>query len=145
MKIFIPFNVPSSKNSKIATAKGVFMSKTVRKYLQAIGIKRFSVSKKTVEVYKKAGRPNLFELSVAPLREYLKDKEPPHVIGFHFVRGSKHAFDFTNVAQIICDLLVAHGVIFDDNMDCLIPFPLQIEGAWYSYDKEKPGVVIQIN
>lgn len=145
MKIFIPFNVPSSKNSKVATARGVFMSKTVRKYLQALGIKRFSVSKKTVEVYKKAGRPNLFELAVAPMREYLRDKDPPHVLGFHFIRGTKHKFDLINVQQIICDLLVAHGVIEDDCADFLIPESFKINGKWYTYDKENPGVVIQIN
>lgn len=144
MEIFIPFNVPSSKNSKVATAKGVFMSKTVRKYLQALGIKNFSVSKKTVEAYKTAGRPNLFELSVAPMREYLRDKELPHIIGFHFVRNTKHKFDIINMQQIICDLLVAHGFIEDDCADFLIPESFKINGKWYTYDKERPGVWIKI-
>ncbi len=31
--IFIPGNIPSLKNSKIATSKGVFSSKTVKKFL----------------------------------------------------------------------------------------------------------------
>lgn len=142
MRTFIPFNVPSLKNSKVSTSKGVFMSKTVRKYLQLIGIKSYSVSKKQVENYKT--RVNIFELSVLPLRKALKDKEPPFQIGLHFVRNTKHAFDWINAAQIICDLLVAHDIIYDDNMDYLIPSPLQIAGRWYSYDKQKPGVIIDI-
>ena len=140
MQIFIKGNVPSLKNSKVATSKGVFMSKTVRKYLQKLGVKSYSVSKKTVENYKT--RPNLFEIAVAPMREYLRDKKPPYVIGLHFIRGTQHKADWINLAQIVCDLLVAHGVIFDDDMDHLIPSPYIILQRWYGYDKENPGVII---
>ena len=48
MEIFIPFNVPSLKNSKIKTTRGIFPSKTFKKYLQAIGIQHFSSSKKII-------------------------------------------------------------------------------------------------
>jgi len=139
-KIFITGNTPSLKNSKVATAKGVFMSKTVRKYLQKLGVKSYSVSKKTFENYKT--RPNLFELAVAPMRNELQNKIPPHVIGLHFVRGTRQKADWVNLAQIVCDLLVAHGVVFDDDMDYLIPTPYEIDGRWYGYDKDNPGVII---
>lgn len=140
MRIFIPFNTPSSKNSR----QGRFFSKTVRRYLQKLGVKNYSMSKKSVENYKT--RPNLFEKSIKPMREHLKDRQSPYLVGFYFVRGTKHRFDFVNVCQIICDLLVAHGVIEDDNMDYLIPYPLPAEKltgfgtGWYGYDKETPGV-----
>jgi len=140
-KIFIAGNTPSLKNNKVATAKGVFMSKTVRKYLQKLGVKNYSVSKKTFVNY--ATRPNLFDLAVAPMRNELHDKKPPHIIGLHFVRGTRHKADWVNLAQIVCDLLVAHGVLFDDDMDHLIPSPYQLaNGQWYSYDKDNPGVII---
>jgi galactose-1-phosphate uridylyltransferase len=72
------------------------------------------------------------------------DKPYPLSIGFHFVRGSKHKFDFHNAVQIIADLLVAHDFIEDDNMDCLIPYPLEINGKYYTYDSKNPGVYISI-
>lgn len=142
---FIPFNVPSLKNSKVATSKGVFPSKTVRKYLQNLGVKKYSCTKGTFENY--ATRPNLFDEAVGVMRDKLTEREPwpclnPHKIGLFFIRDSKRKFDFINAAQIICDLLTAHGVIQDDNMDNLIPMPVQVCGTWYTIDKEKPGCII---
>lgn len=142
MQIFVPYDVPSFKNSKIATRKGLFMSKTCRKYLQKLGIKRFSSSKRTFENYKT--RPNLFEIAVEPLKVGLKGKPLPHIIGTHFVRGSRRKFDINNMQQIVFDLLTAHQVIPDDNADCLIPISFQIDNRWYSYDKKNPGVWIKI-
>jgi len=117
------------------------MSKTVRKYLQKLGVKKYSVSKKTVENYKT--RPNLFEAAVKPMRDDLKCRKPPHIIGFHFVRDSKRKFDIINAAQIIFDLLVAHGVIEDDDASHLIPMPIQINNAWYQIDKEFPCCILE--
>lgn len=74
----------------------------------------------------------------------MKSKEYPIKIGFHFVRQTKHRFDFHNAVQIIADLMVAHDFIEDDDMDCFIPVPLKKNGRWYSYDKENPGVYIKI-
>lgn len=133
---FIPGNIPSLKNSKIKTSRGIFPSKTVKKYLQEIGIVRYSVSKKIVEEYKT--KPNIFKQSFT-------DWTKPNkciVIGFHFVRKSKHKFDFHNAVQIIADLLVAHDLIEDDNMDWFIPVPVKLKGKWYSYNKDNPGVFI---
>lgn len=135
--VFIPFNTPSLKNSKVATSKGVFPSKTVRKYLQNLGVKKYSCSKGTFENYKT--RPNLFEKTVKPMREVFIRRVPPYAIGLFFIRDSKRKFDWINAAQIICDLLTAHGVIEDDNMDFLIPQPIQIVNSWYTIDKERPG------
>jgi hypothetical protein len=140
MQIIIPFNTPSSKNSKIATSRGVFHSKQVRQYLQKLGVKKYSVSKRTVENYKT--RPNLFEKAVAPMREALRNQKTTYLIGFHFVRKSKHKFDIINAMELIQDLLVAHQIVSDDNADFLIPIPIQVNGLWYSYSKDKPGVYL---
>lgn len=140
--IFIPFNTPSLKNSKVKTSRGIFPSKTVKSYLSNLGIQKYSVSRKEVTGYKT--KPNkindlkdLFKLS-------LEGKTPPVEIGFHFVRDSKRKFDFNNANQIIADLLVAHDIIEDDNMDFFIPYAFKMNEKYYTIDKENPGVYIKI-
>ena len=141
--IFIPGNVPSLKNSKVKTSRGIFSSKTVKKYLANLGIQRYSSSRKEVLGYKT--RPNIFQEQIVPqIIELLENKEPPFEIGFHFVRGTKHKFDFNNANQLIADLIVAHDVLEDDNMDYFIPFALKIDNKFYSVDKTNPGVWIKI-
>ena len=138
--VFVPFNTPSLKNSKVYTAKGVFPSPSVKKYLQKIGVKKYSVHKGTFENYKT--RPNLFEKAVGPMKGFLPTRKTPYEISLFFIRNSKRKFDWINAAQIICDLLTAHGVIQDDNMDYLIPMPIQVAGSWYTVDTERPGCII---
>jgi hypothetical protein len=137
--IFIPYNVPSLKNSKVATSKGVFHSKTVKKYLQKIGVKDFNSRKKTVENYVK--RPNIFNLKC---NQYFQDIEYPVEIGFHFVRDSKREFDFHNAVHILADLLVSHRFIKEDSMNYFIPSAMKLDGKWYSIDKKSPGVYVRI-
>lgn len=141
--IWIPENVPSLKNSKIKTSRGIFSSKTVKKYLSLLGIQNYSVSKKQVIGYKT--RPNLFAELIPEFQKVLDGKRPPFKIGFHFVRNSKRSFDFNNANQIIADLMTAHNIIEDDNMDYFLPYPLEIDGKYYSIDKEKSGVFIKID
>lgn len=141
--IWIPFNVPSSKNSRINTSRGSFMSKTTKDYLNKLGIQSYSSSKKLVKGY--VNRPNLIEELREEFNKQIKDKELPLEIGFHFVRDSKRKFDFHNIVQVILDLLTAHNIIIDDNMDCVIPYAFKINDRFYSYNKENSGVWIKIN
>lgn len=134
--IYLRGNVPSLKNSKIKTAKGIFPSKTVTKYLRGLGIQSYSASRKEVKGY--VNRPNLF----AEAFEGFVVEKYPLIIGFHFFRASKHNFDFHNAVQIVADLMVAHGIIEDDSMDYFIPLPMNYMNRWYNYDKENPGVMI---
>jgi hypothetical protein len=134
--IFIEGNVPSSKNSKVKTSHGVFSSAAVRKYLQKIGVKKYR--KDFVEGYKK--RPNLFD--TPELRAEFYGAEYPIVLGVHFVRKTRGRFDFINMCQLIFDLLVAHQVIPDDDMNHLEPVPMKINGATYTINKERPGVYL---
>lgn len=140
--IFIPGNVPSSKNSRINTDKGSFASKTVKSYLNSLGIQSYSSSKKLVKGY--VNKPNLIENLREDFLKQTSDKELPLEIGFHFVRDSRRKFDFHNIVQVVLDLMTAHDLIIDDNMDCVIPFALKIEGKFYSVDKENCGVWIKI-
>ena len=138
--LWIGSNTPSLKNSKVKTSKGIFSSKTVGKYLRGLGIQSYSASRKVVKGY--VNRPNEFLKCKEYFEEHLINK--PYKVGFHFVRGTRHKFDFNNANQIIADLMVAHDFIEDDDMDNFVPYPLEIEGRVYSYDKENPGVYISI-
>ncbi len=138
--LFIEGNVPSLKNAKIKTSKGIFSSKTVKKYLNKLGIQSYSSGKKIVKGY--VNRPNEFLKTKEYFEKYLKNK--PYKIGFHFIRGSRHKYDFNNANQIIADLMVAHEIIEDDDTTQFLPYPLEIDGVFEKYNKENPGVYIKI-
>lgn len=40
--------------------------------------------------------------------------------------------------------MTKYGYIDDDNTLEMIPFPLNINGEWHSYDKVNPGVYIKV-
>lgn len=86
---------------------------------------------------------------VGELKELILSGQPdskggPLKIGVHFVRQSKTKFDFHNLVQVIFDLMVAFDIIEDDNMDCILPFPMEIDGKWHSVNKNKPGAWIAV-
>lgn len=139
---FIPNNVPSLKNSKVRTKNGrIVSSKYVNKYLQLLGIASYSASRKELFDYKT--RPNQFKAILETFPKF-KESDYPIKIGFHFIRKTKAKFDFNNANQLILDLLTAGDYIIDDNMDYILPFPLEIDGKYYSVDKNNPGVIITI-
>lgn len=142
--IFIPGNCASSKNSKIKTSKGIFHSKTVMKYLRGLGIQGYSVSKKTVTEYKT--KPNIFrQCFTESFLEALKTSNKPIKLGFFFIRDSKRKADFHNLVQLPFDLMTAHGFIEDDDMECILPYPLEIDGCLgYKIDKENTGLILKI-
>lgn len=154
--IFIEGNVPSLKNSKVKTSRGIFSSPTVNKYTRKLGIQSFSSTKKYVKGYvDKKNRPNIFEEKTKELKKEINKKGFPIFIGYHHVRKSKRLFDFSNSVEIIQDLLTAHNIIEDDNVKFVFPIPMTKEGKlpttrnirkkdWYSVDKENPGVFLKI-
>ena len=115
--IFIPGNVPSSKNSKQWTGKYFIWSKTAQRYV------------KDTEPY--------WQIYSKQFRESIKEK--PAKVSFKFVRGSKHKFDYVNPAQTVLDLMVRYNWIDDDNADEIIPI-----FEPYEYSKENSGVFINI-
>ena len=153
--IFIPGNIPSLKNSKVKTARGIFSSPTVNKFLRSIGIQKFNSRKKEVKGYVDLTRPNQFEAFRAKFAQMRLGKGDPLIIGYHQVRNSKRLFDFSNSVEIIQDLMTAHNFIEDDNVQFVFPVPMTIDGELpvegkirdkqlYSVDKENPGVWIKI-
>lgn len=114
--IFIPSNVPSSKNSKVWTGRFLVSSKTTRNY-----------EKNTAEYW-------------LTLKSTFKDIFSgiyPKRIGFYFVRDSRRRFDYINACQILADLMTEYGWIEDDDVDHFNPFFLG-----YHHDKEKSGVYL---
>lgn len=119
MSIFIPYNTPSSKNSKQWTGKYLINSKTVQTYIK--NTKGYWLQ------YKK------------PFQDMLKGKEKPYKISLKFIRGSRRKFDYINPCQTIHDLMVKNNWIEDDNCNEILPI-----FEPYEYDKENPGVVITV-
>ena len=121
--IFIPGNVPSSKNGRRWTGRYFIVSKQTQRY--------YKNSKKYWIEYKKE------------IKKLLKGKDSqnkaPYRITFKFVRKSRHKFDYINPAQTIQDQMVKFGWITDDNADEMIPIFLKFE-----YNKDKPGVYINV-
>lgn len=136
-EVFIPGNIPSLKNSKIY---GRFPSKGVQKWLRLFGISQYNSKRKEVKMFKRINKMYDFE----EIFQQFKIKEYPVLLGFHFIRGTKHSWDFNNANHIITDLMTAFDIIPDDSTKYVLPFPLEIDGNYYSYDKENPGVIIRI-
>ena len=118
-KIFIPTNVPSSKNGKRWTGKFLISSKVTMKW------------RKETEPY--------WMLYKQQFLRMIKDKPKPYRVTFKFIRGSKHQFDFVNPLQTVQDEMVKYGWIEDDNADELLPVLVP-----YEYDKSHPGVFLTV-
>jgi hypothetical protein len=119
LEIFIPGNVPSSKNSKQWTGRFMVWSKTSQKY------------KKDTKVF--------WEGFKDQFKEYVENKHKPYCVHFKLIRGSKHKFDYPNPLQTLLDLMVEYGWLDDDNADEVIPV-----FEPYEYNKDKPGVIIKV-
>lgn len=119
MKWFIPGNVPSSKNGRRWTGKYFIASKTVVNY-----------RKDTKQYYQKYA---------SEFQKELKKYKLPVKVGFTFIRGTRHKFDYINPAQTVQDDMVSYGWLEDDNAENILPVFYQ-----YEYDKANPGVYIEI-
>ena len=118
--IFIPFNTPSSKNSKIVTKHGaVVSSKLCYRWLK---------NTKQVWIDNKQSFHNQLVLF-----------EPPYHIVFGFVRDTKRKFDFINAAQIICDTMQKYEWLIGDDCTLIIPYFLP-----HRVDKINAGCYIQV-
>lgn len=117
MEIFIPANVPSSKNSRLWTGKFLISSPTTQRY------------KKATEHY--------FLLYKKNYKKLFGNKYPMQV-GLYFIRDSKRKFDYINACQIIADLMVKYNWLPDDSANYFVPVFLG-----YHVDKKNAGVIIK--
>ena len=118
-EIFIPYNVPSSKNGKRWTGKYLIHSKTVMNYIKAT--------------------KNHWIENKEKFHELIKDKEIPYKISFKFIRNSRRKFDYINPCQTVQDLMVKYNYIQDDNCEYIVPCFEK-----YEYDKNHSGVIIKV-
>ena len=122
--IYIPYNVPSSKNSKQWTGKALVMSKPVRKYIT-----------KTKKYW---------ELNKPLFLKELEKVELPYLIGIHFQRDSKRKYDWVNPVQTILDLMVKYGWLEDDNTSIVYPIPLRVSHKEFETKTKFGGVFIRV-
>lgn len=123
-KYWIPENTPSSKNSRIWTGRFSIVSKATSKW--------------------KTSTKEYWEKYADDFKNEFQKYEKPVLVGFHFVRKSKHRWDFGNICQAPLDEMVRHNWIEDDNSSIILPIPLNLNKVYWSNDKENPGVWIQI-
>lgn len=122
--IFIEGNVPSSKNSKQWTGKMLIKSKATMRYEKA-----------TIQAWIDNKETFLSAIAI---------KQAPYKIGFYFVRGSRHKYDWVNPVQTIQDLMVKYEWLEDDNTTVMVPMPFKRGGLFSHYDKENSGVYIKV-
>lgn len=133
--IWIPVNVPSSKNGKeivMVHNKRFDLGLSNRKIVPK------TVNNALVNTYIYQTKNLYFDLR-SRFHELISGKEPPYHIEFTFVRDRDNDWDYTNIAQIVQDLMVKNSWIPDDNYHYLKPFfgdPI--------LDREKPGVIIRV-
>lgn len=124
--IIIIGNLYSSKNHK----RIVFNSRTKKPFL----IK----AKKTLE----AEDGLLIQLQSkksAWLKMVGKEPSYPLAVSFKIYRQTKQRFDYVNLVQSICDLMIKAGYLPDDSADYFIPV-----FSPYEVDKKNPRVEIRI-
>lgn len=124
-EFFVPFNTPSSKNSRRLVKGG-----------------RFIASKQTMRWRKLTEQA--FKEQKDAFRKAIKKKDKPYKIGFFFIRDSKRKFDFNNMTQAVQDAMVHHEWLEDDNIHEMVPIPLEIDGVYFKVDKDNAGVIIRV-
>lgn len=123
--IWIPFHVPSSKNGKIKTRWGLVNSKFVRQYI--------SIS----EEHYAQNKDKFLAL--------IEGKPLPIKIGFHFLRKTRHKYDFVNPVQTVQDIMQKQDWIGNDDIDTIVPFPFTIFKKYtHVVPKEQSGVFIWV-
>ena len=118
--IYIPFNVPSSKNGKVSYTPGIV------------------INSPATQRWRRVTKPYWIKYKEEFLNS-IKDLPKPHYLLLTFIRQSKHKFDYINPAQTVQDEMKTYGWIEDDNCDEIKPF-----FGDYIYDKVNPGVYIEI-
>lgn len=129
--LYIPYNVPSSKNSKRIVQIPVKGKK---------GVKRpMIINSKLVETYKK-NTHHIYEDYASPFRDVEGHLSKPMDVTFFFIRKDRRAFDYNNASQIVQDLMVKYNWIDDDDSRNMYPIP-----GGFVVDKEMAGVIIKID
>lgn len=140
--IFIPGEVPSSKNSKeigfIFLKRGtpgkIFVERNGSMMPVRLNLNSSNATKRYVKE-----RFIDYVANRAKFKQMIEGYQKPYRICFKLVRGTKRKFDYINAAQIVQDMMVEHGWIDDDDCQNVRPYFLE-----YEVDKNNPGVLISI-
>jgi len=119
VEIFIPYNVPSSKNGKIKTKWGIVDSKATRLW-----------KKNTKDYWVRYAE--LFQSIV-------KNNPMPLFVHLTYIRKGGALFDYIGPTETIMDEMVHYQWINDDNAYQVVP----IFGR-FKVDKDNPGVIIRV-
>ncbi len=122
-KIYIPYCVVSSKNSK----------KIVR---SRDGRKTFLISSDAYHLYKDLSLP-FYNMQRKHFHDLIKDLPKPIILGFHHIRYSKEKWDHHNMMQGPADIMQECKWIDDDDV-----YNVQIHPDGFTVDKENQGLII---
>lgn len=148
--IFIPGNVPSSKNSKEIMQMPTGKSACCNAPYLKIGNKTYLCTKCDCTTYL-GKRPVL--VNSKTVKKYLIDHEQDYIkakpifdswdlpepswLGFYYIRDSLRRFDGINAGQIAFDTFVETKCLRDDNMDVV-----RYVDLGYHKDNKRPGLII---
>lgn len=131
--IFIPGNVPSSKNNR-----GLMRVAKVVKQTPMM-VSGSLMPSQLVTKYKQETK-RYWEAYRSEFIKMLADKQPPYTISFFFIRGRNNSWDYANIVQIPQDLMQEYEWISNDDAKTMIPdFS---EG--FAIDYKRPGVIIKV-
>jgi len=153
---FFPGNTPSLKNNKDIVEMWITSSlcckapvrregkgKFMKAYCEGCGnqtrMKRpIITSSKRVKEYIKALEGCLLQNKPKFIMN-LKNSSKPYIVGFYFIRATRHRFDFGNAMEVLLDAFTEYGYWEDDNMDVVMNFPLG-----YHVDPNRPGAYVVV-
>ena len=131
--IYLHGNIPSSKNSKEIMSMWTGRSECCNAEYD----RKTKICSKCQKVTKSGKRPVLHNSKVVQAyiennsQQYInnkslfirlsKDHQKPLFVGFYIIRDSARRYDYINCMQIICDLMVKHEWISDDDVLSIIP------------------------
>ncbi len=127
--IYIPYEVMSSKNSRVFE---YVYSKAEKKKIPVLHhsaqYQEYVIMTRTYWAKNKAR-----------FWEMIEGKTPPYKVEFYFIRTTKGRFDYPNMMQGAMDLMVEHKWLADDHMELLMPYP-----GGYEVKREIQGLVISV-
>lgn len=141
--VFIPGHVPSSKNSKQAFVEarteedyvdGKFVQK--QKFIPRI------TDNEQTKRYRQESKQHWIENQPGFLQA-IAGKPKPYRLEFHFVRKTRHKWDFGNICQILLDMMQEYAWVDNDDTTTVLPYPPE-SAPFFSYDKLNPGVYIRV-
>lgn len=144
--LYLPGNVPSSKNNKEIYFKmgATNPNSGVKCFFKKNNYPctPFITDSHRVKRYRVAIQEEMLKKRQKFLA-LIDKKSLPLQIEFMFIRDSHIRFDFHNACQVICDLMQEYKWIKDDNMDNLLPVP-PLKRKSYIVNKEQAGVILTV-